>query len=68
MIYCNNAKCIYYVDQICQAKVAYYVDRLCVTFRKRPRDSTRSLMGMPFQSNCHRQGGKYVSNRGEVVK
>lgn len=68
MVYCNNRECMFYGDQQCQTDRVYYINRLCVTFRKRPHDEMRQLMDSPFKSNCHRQGGKYVSKRGEVLK
>jgi hypothetical protein len=69
MIYCNNQKYKFYTEQSCTAATVFYVDRLCVTFRKQSRkENFHELMKSPIKSNCHREAGKYKSNRGRVVK
>lgn len=64
-IICDNVKCIYNHDHECTATEMRYLDRLCMTYRK---ERTKDIMQPSFRSRCHRDGGKYKSDKGRVIK
>lgn len=65
-IICNNEKCEYRKDGKCSAEVMRYIDKLCQTFRR--RIDARDMMQPDFRPRCHREKGKYVSDKGRLVK
>lgn len=64
-ITCNNTQCAYNEDNTCKAKNMSYIDRLCRTFRS---ERIKDIMQPSFRSRCHREGGKYKSDNGRLIK
>ena len=64
-IICNNTRCTHNEGGECTARRMSYIDRLCRTFKK---ETTKDIMQPDFRSRCHRERGKYKSDKGRVLK
>ncbi len=70
MPHCNQTDCRFNDESklLCQTE-AYLVDRRCITFKRRPRGENYRELMRKESPNCHKDGGgKYRSNRVELIK
>ena len=65
LLHCNNKLCRYNDIEklLCGATEIHYVDRLCITFKRRPEEDNYKDLMRATNPNCHKDNGKYKSNR-----
>ena len=68
IVTCGDIECKYYNPNGCTAdEVDHSADRFCITGRRKQQEDYTDLMraGNP---NCHKYGGKWVNNKGRVLR
>ena len=66
---CKRFDCEYHGIEVCMIENNVNADCVCITYRTRqPVHIQPSDLRAPFSPNCHKEQGKYKSDKGMVLK